>query len=38
MLGPKWFESFHQFPKGTQYIYGTTSPENRTQEKVAILN
>ncbi|KAL9110758.1 MAG: hypothetical protein Q9227_004750 [Pyrenula ochraceoflavens] len=21
-IGPKWFESFQQFPKGTQYIYG----------------
>jgi hypothetical protein len=27
MLGPKWFESFHQFPKGTQYIYGKNIPE-----------
>jgi hypothetical protein len=24
MLGPAWFESFQQFPKGTQYIYGRT--------------
>jgi len=22
MLGPAWFESFQQFPKGTRYIYG----------------
>lgn len=21
-VGPAWFESFQQFPKGTQYIYG----------------
>ncbi|PMD16271.1 glycoside hydrolase family 79 protein [Hyaloscypha hepaticicola] len=32
MLGPKWFESFHQFPKGTQYIYGLNffNPVNET--------
>lgn len=21
-IGPSWIESFHQFPEGTQYIYG----------------
>jgi hypothetical protein len=33
MLGPKWFESFHQFPEGTQYIYGKTSPELHHKRK-----
>ncbi|KUJ14858.1 uncharacterized protein LY89DRAFT_720313 [Mollisia scopiformis] len=32
MLGPAWFESFQQFPEGTQYIYGLNffNPVNET--------
>jgi hypothetical protein len=30
-LGPAWFQSFQQFPKGTQYVYGSSSLELSTR-------
>lgn len=36
-VGPAWFESFQQFPNGTQYIYGLNFYDGEEGKEQAVL-